>query len=87
MKPPSSPPLYEDNDIKLFGVNNKFHMYIYPMIICGIDINSFVKKVSHDINAISSFNCHMQGSHLMKRKKNTKVSSRKVSAQTVCRYF
>ena len=53
-------------DSWLFCVGQKF---IYPIIICDIDLSSFLKQVFQYINAVSSFNCHMQGGHLMDRKK------------------
>ena len=73
----------------LFGVNNYSHTNTYLVIIFDVDISSFFNKVFYYVNAVSSFNCHMQGGHLMKRKKAKAkyATSRKVSVQTVCTYF
>ena len=43
-------------------------MYVYPIIIFGVDISFFANKVFHNFRAASSFSCHMQGSHLMERR-------------------
>ena len=46
---------------------------VYPIIILNVDISSFITKVSHYFD-MATFSCQVQGSHLMERKKTTKVS-------------
>ena len=46
---------------------------IYPIIILNVDVSSFVTEVI-DYFDTATFSCQVQGSHLMERKKSTKVS-------------
>ena len=42
--------------------------YNYPIIILSVDVSSLVMKVFHYFD-VATFNCQVQGSHLMGRKK------------------
>ena len=49
--------------------------YNYPIIILNADISSYANKVMQHYDT-ATFSCQVQGSHLMEKKKNTKVKKK-----------